>query len=242
MLQKQLDSLSDWGSKWGMRYGIAKCGVMLVRDSSSSSSESKADEDDTRRMSLFLQGELLPVVESYKYLGVTITNTLDWSEEVKRRKKAMESAIGILSPLISCFRLSVNARLAVAKAKVMPCALWGCEVWAENETKMKKIQGSWNELVIKCLGVPPSRVCAAVARFEAGVKDIFEMARRRQARAILKWLHDPRFEGTWIREVLTHRKIESRKLTWCMKLFRWFRVYIGTDLDRDDQSFVGVLS
>ena len=92
----------------------------------------------------------------------------------------------------------MNARLAVAKAKVMPCALCGREVWAENETMMKKIQGSWNELVIKCLGVPPSKVCAAVARFEAGVKDIFEMARSRQARAILKWLHDPRFEGTWI--------------------------------------------
>ena len=70
-LQRDLNLLESWGAKWGMRFNPAKCNIMRV----------------SRKRSPFLHsytlsGQVLGEVEDTKYLGVTLSNNLDWSKHI----------------------------------------------------------------------------------------------------------------------------------------------------------------
>ena len=70
-LQRDLNLLESWGAKWGMRFNPAKCNIMRV----------------SRKRSPFLHfytlsGQVLGEVEDTKYLGVTLSDNLDWSKHI----------------------------------------------------------------------------------------------------------------------------------------------------------------
>jgi hypothetical protein len=71
ILQKDLDSLEHWGTKWGMKFNANKCNVMRV----------------SRKRVPFqafytLSGHILKEVVDAQYLGVTIDSGLDWSKHI----------------------------------------------------------------------------------------------------------------------------------------------------------------
>ena len=70
-LHRDLNLLESWGAKWGMRFNPAKCNIMRV----------------SRKRSPFLHsytlsGQVLGEVEDTKYLGVTLSDNLDWSKHI----------------------------------------------------------------------------------------------------------------------------------------------------------------
>ena len=77
-LQRDLNLLESWGAKWGMRFNPAKCNIMRV----------------SRKRSPFLHsytgytlsGQVLGEVEDTKYLGVTLSDNLDWSKHITTTK------------------------------------------------------------------------------------------------------------------------------------------------------------
>ena len=71
LLQRDLNLLESCGAKWGMRFNPAKCNIMRV----------------SRKRSPFLHsytlfGQVLVEVEDTKYLGVTLSDNLDWSKHI----------------------------------------------------------------------------------------------------------------------------------------------------------------
>ena len=70
-LQRDLNLLESWGAKWGMRFNAAKCNIMRV---------------SRKRLpflySYKLSGQVLDEVKDSKYLGVTISDNLDWSKHI----------------------------------------------------------------------------------------------------------------------------------------------------------------
>ena len=70
-LQRDLNLLESWGTKWGMRFNAAKCNIMRV--------------SRMRLPFLYsykLSGQVLDEVKDSKYLGVTISDNLDWSKHI----------------------------------------------------------------------------------------------------------------------------------------------------------------
>ena len=71
-LQKDIDPLGCWARKWGMRFQPVKCNIMQIT----------RKQIKKNHASYTLEGTVLENVENIKYLGVTITNDLQWNTHV----------------------------------------------------------------------------------------------------------------------------------------------------------------
>ncbi len=96
-LQADLDSLSRWCTTWGMNFNAKKCNILSISRSRTPFS-----------MLYTIGGQVLEHVNSAKYLGVTITNELSWSQHITSTANKANSSLGFLRR---------NLRLCPAKLK-----------------------------------------------------------------------------------------------------------------------------
>ena len=73
ILQDDLDSLAGWESEWQMKFNVAKCHSMRV---------SHNPLDKQIKFDYSLHQHTLEHVHSAKYLGITITDNLDWGQHI----------------------------------------------------------------------------------------------------------------------------------------------------------------
>ena len=81
-LQNDLIELEKWAAKWGMRFNDKKCYILSVRQKSSRFYQ--------------LSGEILQEVSSSPYLGITISNDLQWKTHITNIVKKANSTLGFL--------------------------------------------------------------------------------------------------------------------------------------------------
>ena len=85
VLQKDLNLLENWGNTWGMRFNAAKRNIMQV--------------SRTRDLKLFnysLTEQVLEEVMDAKYLGVTLSNNLEWSKHIATMTNKANSKLSFL--------------------------------------------------------------------------------------------------------------------------------------------------
>ena len=84
-LQRDLDSLAEWETKWDMSFHPDKCNVLHV-----SRSRSKIQTD------YILHGQKLESVSSTKYLGVTIQDDGEWGQHIQHTINSGNRLLGFL--------------------------------------------------------------------------------------------------------------------------------------------------
>ena len=71
--QVDLDNLVQWETDWQMKFNVAKCHSMRV---------TRHSPLKQIKYSYTLHNQILEQVTSAKYLGITITDKLDWGQHV----------------------------------------------------------------------------------------------------------------------------------------------------------------
>ena len=69
-------------------------------------------------------------MEKFKYLGVTVTNTNDIREEIKRRIKMGNACYYSLDIMLPSRLLSKKLKVNTYKTIILPVVLYGCETWS----------------------------------------------------------------------------------------------------------------
>ena len=82
-LQRDLDSLHEWRSRWGMSFNVTKCNIMHLAWSRQPISKFYT-----------LGGEIIQEVNQAKYLGVMITSELGWSTHIDIISNKANSTLG----------------------------------------------------------------------------------------------------------------------------------------------------
>ena len=81
-LQNDLKSLEVWATTWGMRFNAAKCYILSIRSTST--------------YMYSLNNTILKSVPNNPYLGVLLSNDLQWSDHICKITKKANSALGFL--------------------------------------------------------------------------------------------------------------------------------------------------
>ena len=120
-LQKDLDALESWSKLWGMAFNAKKCNVMSISRST------------TFTKFYDLSSTVLDTVDSCVYLGVTISNTLSWSEHVATLTKKANSKLGFLKRnLKNCPKqLKRTAYISLLRSQLE----YGSSIWDPGLTK-----------------------------------------------------------------------------------------------------------
>ena len=71
-LQKDLNLLESWGSTWGMRFNAAKCNILRV-----------SRKQTPIPYQYELSWQVLEEVKDAKYLGVTVSDDLEWTKHIQ---------------------------------------------------------------------------------------------------------------------------------------------------------------
>lgn len=130
-LQEDLNSLLQWETDWQMEFHPSKCQLLRV-----------TNKRKPVTNSYNIRGHRLEVVDSAKYLGVTIHKNLRWNEHIDNiTKKANSTRAFIQRNLQHCPR---NTKAACYTTLVRPLVEYACTVWdphtALNIQKLEAVQ------------------------------------------------------------------------------------------------------
>ena len=84
-LQADLYALGEWSARWGMRFNTSKCEVLQVGTGSRTLPATHF---------YILNGDVLKLVSSAKYLGVLVTHNLSWGEHINAIASKANAKLG----------------------------------------------------------------------------------------------------------------------------------------------------
>ena len=142
-LQSDLDELQAWERRWKMEFNPDKCQAMRV-----TLKRNRADPSYT------IHGQELEAVTKAKYLGLTISKNLSWSDHIAATAKKAETARAFLARNIHSCPPEVKKQCYTTL--VRPILEYASEVWDPHQ-----------DINIKCL----ERVQRRSARFITGNYD-----------------------------------------------------------------------
>lgn len=208
-LQAMLDFITSWSQKWEMGTNGAKCGVMSIGAGSR-----RVAKDRTWK----LQGEVVPVVRSYKYLGILFNDNLDLPMMVRDRVDSVRKATRGLERFLRSSSIPIAVRLKMFKAVVLPIASYGGELFGMNTVLAQGIQAHVNNATKWLVGVSSgSKLAAASCVSQAlGIDSIDARMSAARARAFYK-LGESK---TWISSLIVSPP-KGRCGTWVILTRRW---------------------
>ena len=113
-LQRDLHALGSWGERWGMKFNTKKCNIMLINNQG-------------RPRFYELCNDVLGIVQSAKYLGVTISDDLSWTPHISSIVTKAHQRLGFIRRNL---RGSPYAYRAIAYKSLVRSQLeYCCTIW-----------------------------------------------------------------------------------------------------------------
>ncbi|RMH19190.1 MAG: hypothetical protein D6698_06070 [Gammaproteobacteria bacterium] len=215
-LQQSLDAITHWADKWEMQFGVSKCAIMGIDMPISHLSSLREDQ-------WTLQGQPVPLVEEYVYLGTLLHNSLDMKESIRYRVGRAKKALQSVSPFLSCRSIPLHIRSRVFMSMVCPVALYGAELWGLREDRTRPIHSLFANAIQRIAGT----YTGTLAR-ELRIPPVAALAAARRTRAFFKF---PSLK-TWVSTLCQH-PLRKRKKTWLTGCQYWLRRFRIPDVGPD---------
>ncbi|KAI8515697.1 hypothetical protein Bbelb_065100 [Branchiostoma belcheri] len=145
-LNRELSTVSTWLSTWKLEANIDKCKVMFIT---------------TRTLPqpippVTLGGTVLQVVTSHKHFGVTLTNTLSWSQHIEVISNKARRSSGLLCALRRKIPQNLLLRLYITITR--PTLEYADIVWAgltlRDQRTLESVQYQTARLISGHFGIP----------------------------------------------------------------------------------------
>jgi hypothetical protein len=125
-LQAMADIVSSHLTKWRLKANIPKSAVLVVEPTPSRNTRRTRQP---QQPNILWGGELVPIKDSYKYLGVMLHNSLKWDQHIKYVcDKALKSAKA-LYPILANRRMSMEVKRTILLTLIRPIGEHAAQVW-----------------------------------------------------------------------------------------------------------------
>ena len=142
-LQSSMNKFAKWCSSNALTINSKKTKLMAF------GSRSKVKK--CSRASITLNGDKLKLVPSYKYLGVTLDQTLNYNNHISNTAKVIQHKLALLGKVKKY--LNNEVALQIYKSMILPFFDYADVVYVKaNATKLEKLQGLQNKCLEICLG------------------------------------------------------------------------------------------
>ena len=142
MLMKDLENILKWCDEWQLELNLNKCAVMNFFKK----------KNHPQDLIYNLRGVPLDVVESVKYLGVTLTNNLSWGPHISKICGKANQKMGFIRHIVGKSDEKVKERCYFAL--VRPHLEYACSIWDPADTKntreIEKVQRRAARFVKNC--------------------------------------------------------------------------------------------
>ena len=91
-------------------------------------------------------------MEKFRYLGVTVTNTNDIREEIKRRINMGNACYYSLEKILSSRLPSKKFKVKTYKTIILPVVFYGCETWSLTLREEHRLRVFENKVLRKIFG------------------------------------------------------------------------------------------
>ena len=127
-LQENLNKLGQWENEWCMKFQTDKCNVLRVTN------KTKKTEANYH-----LHGHTLELLTSAKYLGLTITNKLQWDQHINNITAKANKTLGFLRRNLKI--PSIRIKEQAYQTLVRPLVEYASTVWNPyTKTEINKIE------------------------------------------------------------------------------------------------------
>ena len=103
--------------------------------------------EDSPRLNVLLDGEVLEQVDQFKYLGSIIAENGGVEADVSNRVKEGSKVLGAVSGVIKNRGLGMDVKRALYEKVIVPTVTYGSELWGMKESERQKL----NVFEMRCL-------------------------------------------------------------------------------------------
>ena len=132
-LQEDLTSLGQWEADWQMKFNVAKCHSMSV---------TRHQHHEQILFDYSLHNQPLENVQSAKYLAITITDNMDWGQNVSEISSKATKTLGFLRGNLAFAPRSTKE--VVYKTLVRPKLEYAAPIWSPHSklqnNQIEKVQ------------------------------------------------------------------------------------------------------
>ena len=145
------NGITAWTEFTEMAVNIAKCGIMEVRPEGT---EPILTADHEIAAHLKICGKRVPIVETYKYLGLNLDTTLCPRKMAQTRLTLAQGMYGPMRPYLTCPEIPCVMRLRVFRAVVVQTLLYGAEIYGMRNDHTQGSQTFVNKCIRQIMQIP----------------------------------------------------------------------------------------
>ena len=133
-----------------------------------------------------LDGRHITQVQSYKYLGVMVTDDGRCGTEVRKRIGMAKTSFNNMRKVLTNMNLSMKIRLRMLKCFVWSVLLYGCEAWTLNRELRRRVEAAEMWFLRRMLRIPwTARMTNERVMELAGVRrELMAEVRKRQLKVL----------------------------------------------------------
>ena len=164
MIQRCLNELSQWFLDRGLTISASKSYCMIVN----------RKKGEPMPSNLKLNGQEIPFVEHFTYLGVTFDDKLSWKKHIEERVKKCKRDLMVARKLVSTtWGLTPDRMTWLYQSIVRPALDYSCHVWVKPdqntqwlECELDKVQRLALMSITSCLYTTPTKALERITNIK----------------------------------------------------------------------------
>lgn len=214
-LYRALLLIQRWADLFEMSFGVKECGSKCAIMGVGEGAIERLRRDPNRWQ---LSGRVIPIVDSYKYLGVIFRSDLDLQSMANAREDKGRKVLNTFRAVLASYDIPLYIRARVVQSILLPVLTYGSELWGMSSERCEGPQKVLSEALRLLLRISAksSITSPATIGYELNIPPIHAIASSARARAYLKF---PSLR-TIIADLLRHPPV-CRKRTWVTGTKQW---------------------